>query len=135
MVCVCFTSRLGSLEAHRTRILHPSRPRRPRAIIIGHLALKGLDVCGVGIFPDIVRGVIIIRPNPVVCVYFIRHVRPVTVAPLRVVHEIHAFGLGVAHTLRARPRRRTSVHHTLESILIDGITSFIGVVTDSTSEF
>jgi len=57
--------------------------------------------------------IIVIRPDPVVGVYFIRHVRPVTVAPLRVVHEIHALGLGVPHALHARSRRRASGQESL----------------------
>ena len=115
--------------------LHLPRPLRPRSIKISHLALKRLDVSGVGMIFNKWGHIIVIRPDPIVGVYFIRHVRPVTVAPFRVVHEVHALGFGIAHPLRAGPRRRTSGHYALESILINGITSSIGIAPDSSSEF
>jgi hypothetical protein len=78
---------------------------------------------------------IVISLDPVVCVYFIRHVIRVTIEPILAVHEVHALGLGVPHTFHTRPRRRTSGRYALELILIDGVTGSIGVAPDSISKF
>lgn len=76
-----------------------TRTRSPRAIKISHLALKRLDVGGVGVPHKIFRRVIIVRTDPVVSA---------TIEPILAVHEVHALGFGVPHALRARPRRRAS---------------------------
>ena len=115
--------------------LHLPRPLRPRSIKISHLALKRLDVSGVGMIFNKWGHIIVIRPDPIVGVYFIRHVRPVNIVPSLIIHEIHALVFGVPLALRARPCRRTSGYYALESILIDGDTRTDAVVSQSLSEF
>jgi hypothetical protein len=115
--------------------LPPTRSRRPRAIKIRHLALIRLDVVGVNEAPNEWGHVIVISLDPVVCVYFIRHVIRVTIEPILAVHEVHALGFGVPHTLHARPRRCAPGKDGFELILIDGDTRTDAVVSQSLSEF
>jgi len=103
----------GTPHGHRTCFSHLPRTRRPRVIKISHLTLKRLDVVGVNEAPNEWGHVIVISLDPVVCVYFIRHVIRVTIEPILAVHEVHALGFGVPHTLHARPRRRTSGQYAL----------------------
>jgi hypothetical protein len=124
-----------ALAGTEHEFLHLPRARRPRAIKIRHLALIRLDVVGVNEAPNEWGHVIVISLDPVVCVYFIRHVIRVTIEPILTVHEVHALGFGIAHTLHARPRRRPPGKDAPEIILIDGISRSIGVVPDSISEF
>ena len=128
------TSRPGSPDRHRTRILPPPRRLRPCRIKIGHLALIRLDVCGVGVILDEWSDVIVIRQGPVVVIYSIRHINPVNIVPSRVVHEVHAFFSGVTNTLHTPTSRRTSVEDISELGLIDGISGSIGIVPDSIDE-
>ena len=109
--------------------LHLPRPLRPRSIKISHLALKRLDVSGVGMIFNKWGHIIVIRPDPIVCVYFIRHVRPVTVAPFRVVHEVHALGFGIAHPLRARPCRCARGEDLFYLVFVDGLAYTIRIVS------
>ena len=122
MVCVWMTEVTRDTSRAQNTFLQLPRPRRPRAIKISHLALKRLDVVGIGVTLNKWSDVIVIRKDPVACVYFIRHVIRVTIEPILAVHEIHAFGFGVPHTLRARPRRRASGRYALDLIFVNGIT-------------
>jgi hypothetical protein len=112
-----------------------TRSRRPRAIKIRHLALKRLDVVGVGVAPKEGGIIIVISTNPIVYVYFIRYVRQVAIEPILTVHEVHALGFGVPHTLHARPCRGTPGEDISELILIDDITNSFGMSSQPIFKF
>ena len=73
--------------------------------------------------------IIVIRPDPIVGVYFIRHVRPVNIEPILAVHEVHTLGFGVPHTLHARPSLGARGEDLFDLVFVDGLAYTIRIVS------